>query len=185
MFQKFKHLFFLSLLLCGKVFSQSVTVSHALGTSAFLKGETFSQALTYAPRLNFLFFGSGHTVSIGTTTSMAIVFASNAFDEPIVTFDVPLTLDLNLGHASDEDSDAGFGGFVGLGPCYNNIWDYSYQQFNYRKLPGTVGLVFNGGIRFDSYVIGSYTLRGSYMLNFQNGGSNVIGLNVLINLGDI
>lgn len=174
----------MALLLCGKVFSQSVTVSHAFGSSGFLKGETFGQGLTYAPRLNFLFFGTGHTVSIGTTASIIPVFASLAEAPPVITFDVPLTVDVNLGHASDEDSDAGFGGFVGLGPCYNNIWDYSTQQYNYRQLPGTVGLVFNGGIRFDTYTIGSYTLRGSYMLNFQNGGSNVIGLNIMVNLGD-
>lgn len=175
----------LAILVASNISYSQVTGSHAFGTSGFVRGpfdESFSQGITYASRLNFLFFGSEHTLSVGTTATIFPFFASIGYDsKPLFTFDIPLTIDANFGHASDDDADSDFGGFVGLGGCYNNLWDYDYE--NNRYATGRGGIVFNGGIRFDSYMIGSYTIRGSYMLNFGRG-HNVIGVNILVNLGD-
>ncbi len=165
-----------------------MTVSNAIGSSVFFKGAydepNLSQGFTYAPRLNFYFFGSEHTLSVGTVATVVPWFASYSgvgSNKPLLAFDLPLTIDANFGHYSDDDAESGFGGFIGIGGGYNNIWDYDYDT--YRQLPGNGGIVFNGGIRFDSYVIGSYTLRGSYMLSLGRA-SNVIGLNILVNIGD-
>lgn len=188
MIQKIKSLLVVACFISATAFSQEVTGSHAIGTSGFIKGrfsETYSEGITYASRLNFLFFGSEHSLSVGTTFTMFPVWSSvSGANKPWLTFDIPVTIDANFGHASDDDAESDIGAFVGLGPCYNNLWDFDYDDYyNQRYYTGRGGIVFNGGIRFETYYFGSYTLRGSYMLNLGKG-HNVIGVSLLLNLGD-
>lgn len=179
----------LSSLLSNNLKAQSVTVSNALGSSAFFKDKTIPLALTYAPRLNFYFFGVENTISVGLTPSVAASFSviSGGYSEkPLFAFDIPLTIDANFGHGSDDDADSDFGGFVGLGAAYNNMWSYYYDNiytYHYTKRPNSFGFVAEGGVRIGS-MYGDYEIRGSYLLSLASGSKNVISVGLLYNIGD-
>ncbi len=144
--------------------------SQSAGLSFFSATNATGAAGTYSPRYNLLQISDEMTFSIGTHASLG--FSMNSRSGGSLVLDLPAMAELNLGHASSEDSDAGFGGFLGLGFGYNLLaGEGPFGGFTNQAY----GPVLGGGIRFE-VLQRSYYLRASYLISVNQGHNNVLGL---------
>ncbi|MFY7978508.1 MAG: hypothetical protein ACOVON_00575 [Sediminibacterium sp.] len=132
---------------------------------------------TYSPRLNFLEVATDVNLSVGSHLSGGFSLNSRTGGSALV--DIPLTCELNLGHAANSDASSNFGGFIGGGIGYNYM---AYEDTWGGGSASTAGIYLDGGIK--AYVFErSLGLRFSYLKAFS-GANNVIGIGVMYNIGD-
>lgn len=153
-----------------------ISFSHSAGAGLYGGGDAGSPAIVYSPRLNILAFGDNATVSVGTHVGAWLAFNSREGASSLA-FDLPLVAELNLGNKSTKDNDSGFGGFVGAGYGISRL--ASDGEFGLAENKAS-GVVVNGGIRAN--VLGrSLGVRVSYLINFKDNASNVIGAGIAYN----
>lgn len=161
-----------------------LSYAHGLGSTVFLCQNYLATTFTYSPRLNFLSLGAdgGSTLSVGS--NVALGYGNGSYGTYVgdgLYLDLPLVLNINRGHAADEDSWSywGFYGGAGIGMNYTA----SVNWIDGRKAPINKGFYFNAGIR--SYNFGSsFSIHGSYLLNFTKANGNMWGIGVIYNIGD-
>jgi hypothetical protein len=125
------------------------------------------------PRYNIVESDAG-AVSLGLPLTLGISGSVNSRSGGSIslTADVPLMLDYNVGAGATEDSEAGFGGFVGAGFGYtytNQVYDYYVNGSIYGSdnIKGkSYGPLVHGGIKAN---IGEkiYFLRAFYKMGVE------------------
>jgi hypothetical protein len=181
---------------------KKTSFSHAFGGSYIVYSEPdnttsniqdIATTINYTPRFNFYRVPKKDIVaSIGTDVELGFNFSSYGGQSYTnFTYQIPIILSMNFGHASHPDSKSGFGGFVGAG---YNFHSKTFQVLSTRKNLMMQGLVVQGGLRFMmqgrsatlkfSYTKSKYDLTklnisgltGDYKLNiFSLGISTNIG----------
>ena len=180
--------------------------SHAFGGSYIVYSDPdnttggiqdIATTINYTPRFNFYRVPKKDIVaSIGTDVELGFNFTSYGGQSYTnFTYQIPIILSLNFGHAAHPDSKSGFGGFVGAG--------YNFHSKTIQLSDGTTiinkntmfkGIILQGGLRFmmqgrSATLKFSYTkskfdtknwnlgMRGDYKLN-------IIALGISTNIGE-
>jgi len=185
---------------------KKISFSHAFGGSYILYSnpdivgsdiQDFSTTFNYTPRFNFYRVPKKDIVaSIGSDIDLGFNMYSNGGQTYTnFTYQVPIILSLNFGHASHPNSKSGFGGFVGAGYNFHNKTIQLTDGTNIiNKNSIFKGIILQGGLRFmmqgrSATFKFSYTkskfdqekwnvgLRGDYKLN-------IITLGISTNIGE-
>ena len=202
-----KIIFALALLMIGSsAFAQhrrkkkKTSFSHAFGGSYVVyteadnaaAGQDLASVLNYTPRFNFYRVPKKDIVaSIGTDVELGFNFSSyGGVSYTNFTYQIPVILSLNFGHAAHPDSKSGFGGFVGAG--------YNFHSKTFQISPAErknlmlKGIVVQGGLRFmmqgrSATLKVSYT-KSSYDLTKLGGigdyNLNILSLGLSTNIGE-
>jgi hypothetical protein len=106
--------------------------------------------LTYSPRYNFI-QGINSSVSIGTPVGVGFGITRNTYGSDAgfaFAYDLPVTLDYNIGCMATPKSNRNFGGFAGIGYGYYKV---SISGSAYSNFSGaTYGPMARLGLRFGS-----------------------------------
>jgi len=203
-----KIIFALALLMIGSsAFAQhrrkkkKTSFSHAFGGSYIVYTEPdntnggiqdIATTINYTPRFNFYRVPKKDIVaSIGTDVELGFNFSSyGGVSYTNFTYQIPVILSLNFGHAAHPDSKSGFGGFVGAG---YNFHSKTFQlSTGERKNLMLKGIVVQGGLRFmmqgrSATLKVSYT-KSSYDLTKLGGigdyNLNILSLGLSTNIGE-
>jgi hypothetical protein len=156
----------LFLVLCSSanLVHAQASFSHSFGASQYFSDNMGAWGFTYSPRVNVVELHDEATISVGTHLGAGIQYSR--YGNSFWVLDLPLAVELNLGHASSPLSDANFGAFLGGGYNFMQIRDLHYDP---AFSPAPVhGPMVNGGIRAFVFDI-PFTLRAAYTLNVSKG----------------
>lgn len=169
------------LTVCLKHTNAQVEFMHSLGLTAYSFSNTSEAGsgygFNYSPRLNFLELGNDLNLSIGSHLGGG--FSLNSRTGGTALLDIPLTCELNFGHAANSDASSDFGGFVGGGFGYNYM---AYESTWGGGTSSTAGIYVDGGVKF-MFREQSYGVKVSYLKGLS-GSNSVFGLGLMYNLGD-
>jgi hypothetical protein len=182
---------------------KKTSFSHAFGGSYIIYSnpdittsdiQDYSTTINYTPRFNFYRVPKKDIVaSIGSDIDLGFNMYSNGYTtQTNFTYQVPIILSMNFGHASHPDSKSGFGGFAGIG--YNFHSKTTQITSTLSKNLMMQGLIVQGGFRFMMQGR-SATLKFSYTkskydtakLNMGFVGDyrlNIYTLGVVTNIGE-
>ena len=169
------------MLACGQVtYHHSVGVSYIAFDSP--SGTAGFPAISYMPRFNLYRFHEKVVVSV--SVPMSLGFGGNFSSSQSESFlfgEIPISADLNLGHAARKGTDANIGGFIGAGYGINSF-NYRYANSNGSSitLSEIRGPYAHTGLRFASRIGGSLTFS-VYMIKGQST-VNIFGGRILYNI---
>lgn len=181
--------------------SYSQSFMHGAGVAVFVDKPKNADAgamggLTYSPRFNFLeqdemSVSVGVPLSVGLSGSYSANYGSYEGESNSLSFmlDVPLIVNLNLGCGSTQESERGFGFFVGAGFGYHygvrneSLKDSYGYEYNGKTKSSTTGPVGNAGVRFG---VGrehqhNIEVRLAYMKGLSEEKSNIFSVGCLFN----
>ncbi|HPE55253.1 MAG TPA: hypothetical protein P5514_15685 [Bacteroidales bacterium] len=179
--KKFYHISILAsiMMIAWNSATAQATFSHAIGIEYLASSEVGVPAILYSPRINIIELDRDLTISLGTHFGLGFNFSSRE-GATTLAIDLPLVAEVNFGHASQPYSRADYGGFAGIGYGYSKLGQSGEWESYYNSEAS--GLVINGGFR--GYINDSSVgARISYLLNFRENGSNIIGLGVFYTFG--
>ena len=134
--------------------------NHAIGLSLY--GYDGVPGLMYSPRWNIKKWNENSTLSIGTHFGINYGIMS---DGGIIVRDIPIMLELNLGHGSHSKNEKNSGQFIGLGYGFSEIDGIGTSE----------GIVFNAGLR-QNLNGHSFGLRVSYLLPVRPTSSEIASI---------
>ena len=110
--------------------------------------DPFSTLFGFFPRYNFHAPKNWYSFSVGAPMGFGVSFGytSSLGSTYNISADLPVTLDINLGHHATASSNVLFGGFFGIGAGYN-FTKYNYFGIRYANLH-SLGPVIHGGFRW-------------------------------------
>jgi hypothetical protein len=196
MLKKLISLLIITCLLSNTSYSQKLM--HAFGTTiSVLYGKittpysssSFSLAqtnLTYFPRYNFV-ENENSSISIGFPVGIGIGIASNTYGNDAgisFAYDLPATIDYNIGFKSTSENEKKFGAYFGAGFGYYKV---SISGSQYSDFKGaTYGPLFRGGVRIgssnESWNGHALTIGMFYKKGLEKDKLATIGFNVLYDL---
>ena len=154
--------------------------SHQVGASMFFatpKGykSTSAWGITYYPKISFDNVSIGAPLSLGFSGSADS--RSGVTSGSSLTYMLPISVDYNfgLGSVEDDNSNGGFGGYLGVG---YGIFSTSYVGDLYVTSIKTSGPLGRAGIRFliKDHI---FDLGASYMQGVSTTNASVIGVSLL------
>ncbi len=143
-------------------------------SSSMLNNEHTGFGFMYSPRINLLRLGNHSSLSLNSEIAFGFNNQSNYRSNinPDKTlhenwhYQLPVHLDVNLGHLSSRNNRSAFGGYFGFGWAFNSLQTTTRNVWNghYILSDSIRGLYFNTGIRFKSgagsFGTGFYTILG-------------------------
>lgn len=142
--------------------------------------------LTYFPRYNFV-ENENSSISIGFPLGIGIGIASNTYGNDAgisFAYDLPATIDYNIGFKSTSENEKTFGVYFGAGFGYYKV---SISGSQYSDFKGaTYGPLFRGGVRIgssdESWHGNALTIGMFYKKGIEKDKLTTIGFNVLYDL---
>jgi hypothetical protein len=133
--------------------------NHAIGLSLY--GYDGVPGLMYSPRWNIKKWNENSTLSIGTHFGINY----GIYGGGVYVRDIPIMLELNLGHGSHSKNEKNSGQFIGLG--------YGFSELD--EIGTSEGIVFNAGLRqnLDGQSLG---IRVSYLLSLRPIGRDIVSI---------
>lgn len=155
--------------------SSGISYMYCVFFSEYSSGVFGIPALTYHPRLTIAELSRSSNLSVSAPVSVGLAIGSS-YAYNYFGFELPVALDFNFGHASENRSRDDFGGYIGVGAAYQFMtveWDNVSNFGPYAHL----------GARFyfkdESATVGLYTMYG--INEYDNAIS--FGLRLLYNIG--
>ncbi len=169
----------INIFLFQNISDAQLSFAHAAGFTYFSYKKVNQIGISYLPRINFINFKGEQSISL--STGMSFGYAWYVLDPPASSYayNLPLTLDFNIGHGSSALTKSESGYYFGLGGFLNEL--LSTEKFKKQYQEQDIGLLFNTGIRFknDRHNFNVYFSYG-YALNEKE---NREYYNVIIGLG--
>jgi hypothetical protein len=159
----------------SKPFIFSQQFKHAVGIgSAFYKVNESREPvymISYSPTLSLTKSFSDFSVSVGSQLSGGYHFANSADDSSFLFADLPILVEMNLGHNASKDFYSDLGWFFGGG--------YSFNLFKERWQQGPVVSI---GAR--AFILGpSFTLRLMRFFAIREEDVSLYSVTLSLNLG--
>ena len=153
--------------------------------------------VTFSPRLN-LVMGSDQSMSLALYLSVLNgKYINKAGDEKDWSYEMPFVINFNFGAGATHSSRQSFGGFLGLGYQFSNLYLINPEEFNIVFDPNNPsagasisedglspmeGFYLNGGFRF---LIGSGTGNiHVFLVNTKIKKQTTLGIRFLYTFGD-
>lgn len=152
--------------------------------------------VTFSPRLN-LIMGSDQSMSLALYLSLLNgKYMDKNGDEKEWSYEIPFVINFNFGAGATQGSRQSFGGFLGLGYQFSNLYLINPEEFNIVFDPNNPtnaslsedsfspmeGFYLNGGFRF---LIGSGTGNiHAFLVNTKIKKQTTFGLRFLYTFGD-
>ncbi len=154
-----------------------------VSSSNYYNFSLLQSALTYYPRYNFI-ENKNSSLSLGIPLSVGIgVFSTTTKSDAgiVLSYDLPLAIDYNIGFKSTRVNPKKFGYFFGTGFGYSNVNLSSSQYSNYSG--SSYGILYRAGVRFGSsradwkgmgIMIGMFYKKGLEDEKFSTIGTHVL-----------
>lgn len=140
--------------------------------------------ITYHPRVVFELQEKKLSASIGAPLGIGYFNFIGLYESSSgITYEVPITVDLNFGYAALKRTTPNFGGFVGMGyGLYKNATSNDNVFFKTSSSDNLSSLYFHAGIRFEIDGAGSISLSTFTYQSFNE--TNVYGARLIYCLTD-
>ncbi len=142
----------------------SINLTHMM--SNYDKNTIMAPGLTYRARLNFMKFSFRTSLSLEVPLSIGYTLDPLPGDDQIA-YEIPISLNFNVGYGSALTTRRTLGGFLGLGYAFNSISNQRFDKVNEKEivLESTRGVMIQAGVR--ALIFGNY--------GFTSGGYVIIG----------